>query len=107
VARRTPAPATELELRVELAQRRDEREQRQARALCAIDSESCRAGDEWQWFDLTQRNRTYCFCPAHALAAEIACVGTEDVYAAMTAEQLIRAIQSVEARRTTDKERAG
>ena len=65
------AHQTELEQRVEIARRRDERDQKRARSLCAVDSEHCRAGDEWEWFDISVPGRTYCFCPAHALAAEL------------------------------------
>lgn len=90
-------PRTELELRVELARRRDEREQRQARALCAVDSDRCRAGDEWEWFDLSQGRRTFCFCPAHALAAELCCAGDEHTYPAMSPEHFLTAVRRAEA----------
>ena len=37
-----------------------------------------RGGDEWEWFDLTAGRRTFCFCPGHALAAELCCTGDGD-----------------------------
>jgi hypothetical protein len=96
--KRSPAPATELELRVELAERRAERDQRMARSLCAVSSELCRAGDEWEWFDLTRGRSTFCFCPGHALAAELCCVGDGDIYPSMSPEQFLSAVARAEAR---------
>ena len=97
----------ELELRVELARRRDEREQKIARSLCALDSAHCRAGDEWEWFDLSvgQRGRTYCFCPAHSLAAELALVNGSDIYASMSVEQFLDRVRELELERDTHRER--
>lgn len=105
VSRKSETPATELELRVELAKRRDVREQKIARSLCAVDSETCRAGDEWEWFDLVDapRARTYCFCPAHALAAELATTGGV-FFDGLSGPQIVAKIHELEHRR--DSERA-
>ena len=64
---------TELELRARLAERTETEGNRQARRLCAVSSKACRAGDDHEWFELEViGKRTYCFCAAHALAAEVA-----------------------------------
>jgi hypothetical protein len=101
---------SEVELRVELARRRDDRDQRQARSLCAVDSDHCRAGDEWEWFDLLDAELgsrgakvTYCFCPAHSLAAEA--LHQESVRPAAPA--VVAMIQELERRRAADKAAAG
>jgi hypothetical protein len=98
---------TELELRVEFARRRDEREQRQARSLCAVDSDHCRAGDEWEWFDLVDapRARTFCFCPAHALAAELTSTGGV-FFDAPSGPQIIAKIHELERKRGDDRKAA-
>lgn len=95
--------ATELELRVEFARRRDERDQKRARALCAVDSEHCRAGDEWEWFDISIPGRTYCFCPAHALAAEL--LGPPDYFDACAPVEIIERINACECLRAQQKAR--
>jgi hypothetical protein len=94
------SPATEVDLRVQLAERRAERDQKVARSLCAVSSELCRAGAEWEWFDLTDTrgHQTFCFCPGHALAAELCCAGDEDIYPSMSPAQFLSAVARAEAR---------
>ena len=63
---------TELELREKLAARTETEGNRQARRLCAVSSDACRAGDDRDWFELeVTGKKTYCFCAAHSLAAEL------------------------------------
>ena len=66
-------PETELELRARLAARTEAVGNKQARRLCAVSSNACRAGEDRDWFELeVTGKRTYCFCAAHSLAAELA-----------------------------------
>ncbi len=89
----------ELELREKLAARTTAEANDQARRLCAVSSRFCRAGEPEEWFDLEVVGEcTFCFCAAHALAAELGAVAC-----GLPARYLIGRLLELE--RQHDKER--
>lgn len=89
----------ELELRERFALRAERTSNAQARRLCAVSSKACRMGDPGEWLDLEHGARTYCFCAAHALAAELGCSSGGFFHEGATPEETIARIRALESRR--------
>ena len=94
----TVTARTELELREKLAARTAREADEQARAICAVGSKFCRADEPEDWLELEHRGRTYNFCGAHALAAEVLAAGGL-MYAELEPLQIVARISGLEQQR--------